>query len=287
MSENKINIGVVNFPTNWGNKEENLKNIIKYCEEAGNNAVEMVVFPETCLCGYDYDEVEDIHVKLAENLEGESVSKVKKIALKYGMYIIFGFAEKFEDKIYNSAAIIFPDGKVDVYRKIHLPFDEKKWAVNGEEPKIFETKWGKVGITICYDTYCFPELIRYYRANGVRLLLNVTACPDNPCTIGAAKLSLPAYSFINYIFIASANLCGQEKYSHFSGGSSVIMPNETKGGIKTVVGRFFGEKNSDKIGLHFGETDLSLADKNTDIPIFNGDFKAEKYANLYQRTVNK
>lgn len=285
METDKLKIGVVNFPTNWGDREENLKNIIKYCTEAGENSVEMVVFPETCLCGYDYDKNNDIHEKLAETLEGTRISKVKKIAVKYNMHVIFGFSEKFDEKIYNSAAIIFPDGKVDVYRKIHLPFDEKKWASCGEEAKIFETKWGKIGITICYDTYCFPELIRYYRANGVRLILNVTACPDNPCTIGAAKLSLPAYSFINYVYIASANLCGQEKFSHFSGGSSVIMPDETKGGVKTVIGHFFGEKDSDKVGLFFGEIDLSLADKNTDIPIFDGDFKAKKYAELYQKTI--
>ena len=116
---------------------------------------------------------------------------------------------------------------------------------------------------------------------GARLVLNVTACPDNACTMGAATLSLPAYSFINYVYIASANLCGQEKYSHFSGGSCVVMPDETKGGVKTVIGTFFGEKGSDTVGLFNGVIDLSLADKNTDIPIYDGDFRAEKYAELY------
>ncbi len=283
MENCKLNIGVVNFPVNWGNKKKNLENLKKYCIEAAENGVEMVVFPETCLCGYDYDGENDIHKELAESLEGECVSIVKQFAVKYNMYVIFGLAELVDDKVYNSAAIVFPNGEVDVYRKMHLPFDEKKWAICGNEPKIFETKWGKVGVSICYDTYCFPELIRYYRAMGARLVLNVTACPDNACTMGAATLSLPAYSFINYVYIASANLCGQEKYSHFSGGSCVVMPDETKGGVKTVIGTFFGEKGSDKIGLFNGVIDLSLADKNTDIPIYDGDFRAEKYAELYDR----
>ena len=279
----KLNIGVVNFPTSWGNREKNLENIEKYCVEAGEKGVEMLVFPETCLCGYDYDKEHDIHNKLAETLDGESLSCVKKLAVKYNMHVVLGFAELVDETVYNSAAIVFPTGEIDVYRKIHLPFDEKKWAVCGNEPKIFDTKWGKVGVTICYDTYCFPELIRYYRAMGARLVLNVTACPDNACTMGAATLSLPAYSFINYVYIASANLCGQEKYSHFSGGSSVIMPDETKGGVKTVIGTFFGEDGSDKIGLHSGVIDLSLADKNTDIPIFDGDFRAKLYSDLYNK----
>lgn len=283
----KLNIGVVNFPTCWGNREKNLENIEKYCVEAGEKGVEMIVFPETCLCGYDFDNEDDVHEKLAESIDGESVSRVKKLAVKYNMYVVFGFAELVDDTVYNSAAIVFPSGEADVYRKIHLPFDEKKWAVCGNEPKLFDTKWGKIGVTICYDTYCFPELIRYYRAMGARLVLNVTACPDNACTMGAATLSLPAYSFVNYVYIASANLCGQEKFSHFSGGSCVVMPDETKGGVKTVVGTFFGEDGSDKIGLYSGIIDLSLADKNTDIPIFSGDFRAKLYSDLYNKISQK
>lgn len=278
----KLNIGVVNFPTSWGDKAKNLENIEKFCVEAGETGVEMLVFPETCLCGYDYDKENDLHKKLAETVDGESISRVKKFAVKYNMYVVFGFSELVGDVVYNSAAILFPSGEVDVYRKIHLPFDEKKWSICGNEPKLIDTKWGKIGVTICYDTYCFPELIRYYRAMGARLVLNVTACPDNACTMGAATLSLPAYSFINYVYIASANLCGQEKYSHFSGGSSVIMPNETKDGVKTVIGTFFGENGSDKVGLYNGVIDLSLADKNTDIPLFNGDFRAALYSDLYK-----
>ena len=283
----KLNIGVVNFPTCWGHREKNLENIEKYCVEAGEKGVEMLVFPETCLCGYDFDNEDDVHKKLAESIDGESVSRVKKLAVKYNMYVVFGFAELVDDKVYNSAAIVFPSGEADVYRKIHLPFDEKKWAVCGNEPELFDTKWGKIGVTICYDTYCFPELIRYYRAMGARLVLNVTACPDNACTMGAATLSLPAYSFVNYVYIASANLCGQEKFNHFSGGSCVVMPDETKGGVKTVVGTFFGEDGSDKVGLYSGIIDLSLADKNTDIPIFSGDFRAKLYSVLYNKISQK
>ena len=32
MVENVLNIGVVNFPTNWGDKEKNLENIEKYID---------------------------------------------------------------------------------------------------------------------------------------------------------------------------------------------------------------------------------------------------------------
>ena len=285
--EDKIKIAVVNFKTVWGDKEQNLKKICEYCQKAGEENVNLIVFPETALSGYDNDKEhskpEKMHCITAETIPGEATDKLSGYAKLYGMYIVFGMPEKDGEKIYNSAAVIYPDGHAESYRKIHLPFDEKEWAEKGSEPKIIETKWGKIGITICYDTYCFPELIRYYRAKGARLVLNVTACPDIPCTLGAAKLSLPAYAYINYVFIASANLCGKEVRSNFKGGSCIIGPDKSKGNYCVYVGKMFGEKGSDKDDLIIGEIDLSLADKYTDIPIFSGDWQPELYSEYYSK----
>ena len=283
----KIKIAVVNFATIWGNKSENLKKICEFCEKAHLQNVDLIVFPETALSGYDNDKEnlnsDKMHIKLAETIPGKSTEIVANIAKKYGMYVVFGMPEKADNNIYNSAAIIHPDGKCESYRKIHLPFDEKEWAKKGTEPKIIETKWGKIGITICYDTYCFPELIRYYRAQGARLILNVTACPNIPCTLGSAKLALPAYAFTNYVFIASSNLCCREIRSTFDGGSCIIGPDSSKGGYKVYSGKMFGDKDSNKYELIVSEIDLSLADKYTDIPIFNGDWNPDIYIDLYSK----
>lgn len=291
--ENKIHIAVVNFKTVWGNKNENLKAIEEYCYKAYKKGVEMIVFPETALTGYTNEtnkEFKDkMHVRLAETIPGYSTGIIAELAKKYQMYIIFGMPERdVEDEfvVYNSAAIIHPNGKIESYRKIHLPFDEKEWATEGNQPLVIDTKWGPVGISICYDTYCFPELLRYYRAKGTRLILNVTACPDISCTRGSAILSIPAYAFINYVFIASANLVGQEKQNNFMGGSGVIGP--AIGECKTYVGHMFGDENSNFQEMLDGIVDLSLADKNAEIPIFRfdennkRDWKKELYKKMLE-----
>lgn len=289
-----MNIAVVNFATEWGNKQSNLKRILEYCEAAGKRGADFIVFPETALSGYDTDkdhpQSEMMHTKLAETIPGPSTEKVAEMAERYGMYIVFGMPEKENDAVYNSAAIIEPDGKTYAYRKIHLPFDEAEWAEPGNEPVLIPTPWGPVGITICYDTYCFPELIRYYRSMGASLTLNVTACPDAPCTEGSAVLTIPAYAFVNYIYIASANLCGLDKYNNFIGGSSVVGPDKSGGNVKTYVGRSFSEEGRDEVGMKFGTIDLSLADQYAQIPIFrrdeNGrrDFRGNLYAKLYSES---
>lgn len=255
----------------------------------------MIVFPETALSGYDNDldhiGMDKMHCRIAETIPGPSTEQVAEIAKKYGMYIIFGMPEYKEGKVYNSAAIIEPNGNTYSYRKLHLPFDEKEWAIKGEEPVLIQTKWGPIGISICYDTYCFPELIRYYKAKGARLCINVTACPDAPCTENSAMLTIPAYSYVNYIYIASANLCGYDLRSRFIGGSSVVGSNYKKDGTISYIGKTFGEKDADTPGMYLGTIDLFLLDQHTDIPLFqkdeegNCDFRAELYAKMYKELI--
>lgn len=268
-----LNIAVVNFHAIWGSKEENLKKIIEFAEAAGKRGAEMIVFPETALSGYSDEEGkarnEKMHALAAETIPGPATDRVAEVASKYGMYVFFGMPEKDKNGVvYNSTAIIFPDGRVDSYRKLHLPFAEGNWAVHGDKPKLIDTPWGPVGFTICYDTYCFPEIMRYYRAKGARLNINCTACPDAPCTIGAAAMSVPAYAYINYMFIATANLVGDEDGTHFCGASCVVGPDITRGGAYTYLGKMFKTPDCDRQEMFLGTIDLSAADVNTDIPLF-------------------
>lgn len=261
-----------------------------YCQEAAEHGVEFIVFPETALTGYssepDVPYEKKMHVTKAEPIPGPATERLSRLARKLHMYIVFGMPERDGDKVYNSAAILHPDGQTECYRKIHLPFDEAGWAERGDTPKLIDTEWGPVGITICYDTYCFPELIRYYRAKGARLTLNVTACPDAPCTFGSAKLALPAYAMINYIFIASSNITGPEPGNHFPGGSGVIGP--VIGSAKAYVGHTFSDPDCGEPGLYWGEINLADTDSQAQIPIFRKnaagetDFRPDLYADWYR-----
>lgn len=184
---------VVNMAGVWGDKETNINNMKKYVEEAAAQDVDILVFPETVLTGYEYQKPKDgedaMQVKLAELIPGPTTKKFSELAQKYDMYIIFGMTEKDKsgpiyengvEKVYNSAAICMPDGTIDSYRKIHRAGAEDQWSVPGENPKMFETKWGKVGIDICRDGHFYPELGRYYAAMGCTLFIHPTATTGNP-----------------------------------------------------------------------------------------------------------
>lgn len=184
---------VVNMPGIWGDKQANVDAMTAYVEEAAEKNVDILVFPETVLTGYQYIKPDDgndaMQVKLAETIPGKTTNYFSELAQKYNMYIIFGMSEKDKngpiyengvEKVYNSAAICMPDGTIDSYQKIHRAGSENQWSVPGKNPKMFETEWGKIGIDICRDGHFYPELGRYYAAMGCTILIHPTATTGNP-----------------------------------------------------------------------------------------------------------
>jgi predicted amidohydrolase len=52
MSEDILNISVVNFYSIWGDPEQNLKRMVGYVKSAARTGAQIVVFPEMALTGY-------------------------------------------------------------------------------------------------------------------------------------------------------------------------------------------------------------------------------------------
>ena len=263
-----IHLGVVNFSVVWGDKESNLRRMGEYIEVAAKQGVEMLVFPETALIGYDVessvvDRETRMHRRLAELVPGPSTERISILAKKFGMYVIFGMSERdgnYPEKVYNAAAVIGPDGIIGTSRKIHLPFDEAKWADRGEKPLVFETPWGPVGVGICYDFYQYPEVTRYARAKGARLFIHCTAI-NNRETGGAGgylgNLSLRYQVVNNDMFVATANLCGRDVTSWFMGGSSIVGPSAVMAQEYYYAGKPFLVEGADESGLESATIDLS------------------------------
>ena len=271
---NVMNVAVVNFKADTGNKENNLERIGGFSIAAAKRGADLVLFPELCLTGYDFFVDEKISfrekVSMAETTQGSSCAYIAEAIKKYDIYVVFGMGEKFEedtDHIYNSAVAIGPNGVIGSYQKIH-PFDsENKYFTKGETPFMFDTPWGPVSVGICYDTYQFPELMRYYIAKGSRLYLNPTAEVEEVLKEGSRQAFINYYAptleygvLCNTIFIASANLTGFDNTNYFGGGSVVIGPKITPF-YETDVTYYAGDKDNVQEGVFMATIDLSLASR--------------------------
>lgn len=293
-----INLAVVNFKVAAGNKQSNLSRIKEFSVAAAKRGADMIVFPELCLMGYDYfvDEKIDRKDKIAatETVNGPSVKEVEKIAKEYGIYIIFGMSEKFEEdaeELYNSAVVLGPGGLVGSYQKIHPFGTENTWCRKGEKPFMFDTEWGPIALGICYDSYQFPELMRYYVYKGARLYLNPTAVIEEIPNEGSREAFRRCYTphleygvLANSIFIASSNLTGYDDACFFGGGSMIIGPKTNAFGEVDVV-CYCGDDNDYQVGMHLGTIDLSLGVRHLciDNPYAGEpDFRPDIYKKFYE-----
>jgi len=267
-----ITVAAANFKVEAGQKENNLSRILDFSKSAAKRGADLIVFPEMCVSGYDFYTDESTSQKekeeMAEIVNGPVCDRLSLAAGENNIYIVAGMAEKdgVSGGLYNSAFAFGPEGFIGVYRKIHPFYKENTWCRKGSEPFMFGTKWGPVSVGICYDTYNFPELIRYYASKGSRLYLNLTALAEKIELPDSRREFLEYYGTMleygvrcNTIFIASANLTGKDKQSYFGGGSCVIGPKITPVTEAERVHYYAGGKDDVQAGLVMATIDLSLA----------------------------
>jgi len=302
--EDVVTIATINFNATWGKKEDNLNRIKGFAKAAAKRGANIIVFPELALTGYDLDTEHEgndrMQVVQAETIPGPSSNILASIAREYDVYIIVGMPEKSNDgTIYNSATVIGPSGVLGSYRKIQPYGDENSWCEKGDSPLIIDTAWGMVGIGICYDSYQFPELLRYYAAKGCRLYINCTAQYEDPLE-NSGRISMEQYYLLgltagvvaNEIFIASANLVGMDKVTFFGGSSMIIGP-----GIKAtnavgdpVYQICAGCTNDKQQGIVMATVDLSKAARSiykNNAVTGKPDFRPELYAKWYAELAQK
>ncbi len=96
------------------------------------------------------------------------------LAERNQMYILPGtlMQEVSPRKYVNRAYFFSPDGSYGYQDKLQLIEYEKNSGLfsKGENQKIFDTSFGKVGIAICYDSE-FPEIVRSLVKNGANIIL--------------------------------------------------------------------------------------------------------------------
>ena len=144
--EESMKIAVVQFIPVLGNKQENIKMIIRFLREAKEQAADIVVFPELALTGYS---IGSLLPSIAETKEGESLRIIGEACKELNIHALISFPEKEQDHYYISSALVDEEGIIaGIYRKTHLFHEEASYFTPGDSWPVFETKFGKVGAMI-------------------------------------------------------------------------------------------------------------------------------------------
>jgi predicted amidohydrolase len=160
--------------------------------EAARQKADLVVLPETLTYGGGAK-----YVDVAEPIPGPSTDFFGSLAREHSLYLTPGLIERDGPLIYNVAVLIGPDGKIaGKYRKVCLPRSEIEGGVTpGKDYPVFDTRFGKVGMMICYDGF-FPEVARELSNRGAEVI----AWP----VMGCNPLLAAARACENHVYVISS-----------------------------------------------------------------------------------
>jgi predicted amidohydrolase len=164
----KVRLATVHFRPQGGKTPEgNCRLYEPLIAEAARQKADLVVLGETLT----YYGLGKPFADVAEPVPGPSTEYFGGLAKKHNLYIVAGLVERSGHLLYNTAALVGPDGKlVGKYRKTTLPRGEIEGGLApGSEYPVFETRFGKVGMMICYDGF-FPEVARQLSARGAEVI---------------------------------------------------------------------------------------------------------------------
>jgi predicted amidohydrolase len=216
-----MKVAMVQFAPVFGDAQENLRAIEEAC--SGLSA-DLVVLPELCTTGYQFRDRQEL-LELAEPDDGPSIKALAGVATACGGRLVAGFAEKENDLVYNSAALVGPEGVLGIYRKVHLFSEEKRLFEPGDAGfPVFRVGGVPLGMMVCFD-WIFPESARSLALGGAWVIAH---CAN--LVLPFCQDALITRALENRVFIISCNRTGTEervagqKYV-FTGRSRIVGPD--------------------------------------------------------------
>jgi predicted amidohydrolase len=164
----KVRLAAVHFrPRGGRTADENCRLYEPLIAEAARQKADLVVLGETLT----YYGLGKAFAEVAESIPGPATAYFGELAQRHNLYIVAGLVERAGHLIYNVAVLIGPDGRVvGKYRKAALPRSEIEAGIApGSEYPVFETRFGKVGMMVCYDGF-FPEVARQLANRGAEVI---------------------------------------------------------------------------------------------------------------------
>ncbi|MBN1290436.1 MAG: beta-ureidopropionase [Candidatus Latescibacteria bacterium] len=213
--------GYIQFKPELKNIEANLgtmKHLIKKAD------AELLILPELANTGYTFSAKEEL-AGMAEPFDSSpTLDSLQKLAREKSCGLVVGFAESSGDSIFNSAALLRPDGSRELYRKNHLFGAENLFFKPGDIPfQVYDFNGVKLGIIVCFDWF-FPESIRVLALQGAQII-----CHPVNFILPWGQRAMVIRCLENRVFAITANRYGTESFGDrsftFTGASQITAPD--------------------------------------------------------------
>lgn len=233
-------------------KAANLKMIAEMIDEAAEGGAKFLAMPEMV----NYIGTRSGFLENAEIIPDGVTSRLFSEKAKHlGIWIHGGSICEISDdnsRVCNTSIVFNPSGELAAkYRKIHLydveAFRESDSIKAGNEIVTFNTEFGVMGLSICYDLR-FPEIYSIMANKGAKLIFvpaqfNIKTGPDH------WEVLLRARAIENTCYIIAPDQIGKKRNFPAYGRSMII---DSWGNVIA--------KASDKPGIIFADIDINNVD---------------------------
>jgi len=163
----RVRLAAVHYRPKGRSPAENCREYEPLIAEAARQRADLVVLGETVPAVGVKRKMEEI----AEPIPGPTSEYFAGLARQHRLHIVVSLHERAGHLVYNSAVLLDPEGKLaGKYRKVSLPPSEAEaGTAPGKGFPVFETRFGKVGLMICYDGF-FPEVARALVKGGAEVI---------------------------------------------------------------------------------------------------------------------
>ena len=287
----KVKVGLVQMSCS-GDAKSNMDKAIAGIKDAAAKGANIVCLQELFTSLYFCDVEDYENFKLAEPVPGPTTDILSAVAKEAGVVVIASLFEKRAQGLYhNTTAILDADGSyLGKYRKMHIPDDpayfEKFYFTPGDLGyKMFETKYGKIGVLICWDQW-YPEASRLTALMGAEILFYPTAIgwatsqdeATNTEQYNAWQTIQRSHAVANGVHVVSVNRVGLEQNGamKFWGGSFVANP----------FGSLIVKATHDQEEVIVTELDLSKTDSYRTHWPFLRDRRIDSYGDIVKRFID-
>ena len=229
----RIKVGLAQIYPKLGDLSYNLSRHLDYARQAREAGVDLLVFPELSLTGY---QVQDLVPEVAIETDADDKIFAELLAASCDIDIVFGFVHRDQRKrFYIANAYLSGGAALHLHHKLYLPtyamFDESRYFARGNSVRAFDTRFGRLGMLICEDFWHVSPAYLLWLDGADILILN-SSSPTRGLNENDRVLSTrwvehvnQAYGSMFTSYILHCNRVGYEDGKNFWGGSSVVDPD--------------------------------------------------------------
>ncbi len=208
----------ISYFQNWQQYSEKIQLWVEQAVQAGS---EILLFPEYAsmelVSLFNDDIIQSLDKQLAamQDVHDQFLSLYQTLAQKHTIYIQPGsFPVRMAEGHYRNRAYLFaPEGLIGYQDKLQMTrFENEQWDISaGDEIKIFETRFGRIAINICYDSE-FPMIARKQVEQGASLIL-VPSCTDTLAGYHRVRIGCQARALENQCYVVQSPTVGNADWS--------------------------------------------------------------------------